>query len=156
MTGRDFGDHTAEHAEREQLAAQNASHRDAPRRPAGARRRVRRLGATTRALVAGVCVWSFVVIPWEVHGSFGSAQTLALLLSKALLVVLVVGTLRGVRGARVLFTFVCAVSVIAIGLDLPLEYSVLRTGFYFSLVDCALKFAAAIALVAHYTNRDGG
>ncbi|QCP53468.1 hypothetical protein FAZ95_30975 [Trinickia violacea] len=155
MNGREFGDHAAGHAERQHLPAQDASPLDAPGHPAGARRRARRLGPMTRALVIGVCVWSFVVIPWEVHGSFGVAQTLALLFSKALLVVLVVCTLRGVRGARVLFTFVCAVSVIAIGLDLPLEYNVLRTGFYLSLVDCVLKFAAALALVAHYTNRDG-
>jgi hypothetical protein len=156
MNGRDFGDHTAEPSEREHATAHQADPLDAPGRPARARRRARRLGTMTRALVIGVCVWSFVVIPWEVHGSDGIAQTLALLFSKALLVVLVVGTLRGVRGARVLFTFVCAVSVIAIGLDLPIEYNVLRTGFYLSLVDCALKFAAALALVSHYANRDGG
>jgi hypothetical protein len=124
--------------------------------PSGARRRARRLSAMTRALVIAVGVWSFVVIPWEAHGSDGLAQTLALLFSKGLLVVLVVGTLRGVRGARVLFTFVCAVSVIAIGLDLPIEYSVLRAGFYLSLADCALKLAAALALVSHYTHRNGG
>ncbi|WP_207001853.1 hypothetical protein [Trinickia mobilis] len=156
MIGREFGHRTAEPAEREHSAAHDAGHIGAARRPAGARGRARRLGMMTRALVIGVCVWSFVVIPWEVHGSGGIAQTLALLFSKALLVVLVVCTLRGVRGARVLFTFVCAVSVIAIGLDLPLEYNVLRTGFYLSLVDCALKFAAALALVSHYTNRDSG
>ncbi|MGV2290072.1 hypothetical protein AAHK20_15265 [Trinickia sp. YCB016] len=156
MNEREFGEHTAEHAEREHSAAQDASHLNAPSRPARRRRRARPLGPMTRALVVGVCVWSFVVIPWEVHGSFGIAQTLALLFSKALLVVLVVGTLRGVRGARLVFTFVCAVSVIAIGLDLPLEYNVLRTGFYLSLVDCTLKFAAALALVSHYTSRDGG
>jgi hypothetical protein len=157
MNGREFGRSIARRREREtsltsgmsqgtvaSLAARDASH--APRQ----------LGSTARALVACVGVWSFVLIPWEVHGGGGIAPILALLVSKALLVLLVVCTLRGVGGARMLFTFVCAVSVIAIGFDLPLEYAVLRTGFYLSAIDCLLKLAAALMLVSHYSHRAGG
>ncbi|TKC86292.1 hypothetical protein FAZ69_20785 [Trinickia terrae] len=161
MTGRDAGTRTTETAEPEHAPATGAAVRSAAptATPAPARKRSngpRRLGPLTRALVVGVWVWSLVEIPWEVRGSESMAQTLALLFSKALLTVLVICALRGVRGARVLFTFVCAVSVIAIGLDLPVEFNVLRMGFYLSIVDCAIKFAAALALVSRYANRNGG
>lgn len=154
MNRRDFGGRSPEYAERKHVASAGDGLGASCSRTTNSSKRARPLDARTRALVIAVWLWSLVEIPWELPGSDGLAQTLALLVSKALLGLLVICTLRGVRGARLLFTIFCAVSIVAIGIDLPLEYNVLRAGFYLSLVDCAIKLAAALSLIAHYVNRD--
>ncbi len=141
------------HAKREPVARHGDGRAASPLSPARGPAGKRPLGPLACVLVVAVWVWSLVEIPWELRGSESAAQVAALLLAKALLAVLVLCTLRGVRGARVVFTFACAVSVVAIGVDLPLEYGLLRIGFYLSLVDCAIKLAAAIALMSHATHR---
>jgi hypothetical protein len=153
MNGQELCDQMTGHAKRGRVAHGDADRAASPLLPARTKAGTGPLGPVACSLVIGVWVWSLVEIPWELRGDGSVAQTIALLFSKALLAVLVVCTLRGVRGARLVFTFICAVSIVAIGIDLPIEYGVLRTGFYLSLVDCAIKLAAALMLVSRYANR---
>lgn len=107
-------------------------------------------GLTSKVLIVCVWIWSLIEAPWEVVLETDLTHIAAVATAKVFVSAVALLALRRSHIGEVVFTLVCAASVLAICFTLPTEYSVWRTGFYLSLVECVLKSGTAIALAIRY------
>jgi hypothetical protein len=92
-----------------------------------------------RISTIGVCAWSLFEIPWEISPADDFMQICALLVGELALIGIGLCALAQARFARVVFTFLCCASVLAVGSALPSEYAASPQFFGLSLVECLLK-----------------
>ncbi|MBP0590613.1 hypothetical protein J8I87_12965 [Paraburkholderia sp. LEh10] len=107
-------------------------------------------------LIVGVCGWSLIETPAEFDPSAGEAGVAALAIAKFAWAVIGVAAARGVKRAQWLFSFLCGLSLVAIVPALPVEFNESAWIFCQSLVECALKAAAMLALVFSRAPRPAG
>ncbi|WP_144149047.1 hypothetical protein [Paraburkholderia sp. BCC1884] len=103
-----------------------------------------------RWLVLGVIatgIWSLVEAPFEVWGVPWGAEVAACLLSKVLWIGLIALVLLRNRTALLVYGFLSALSVVAVGFSLPAELRIFPLGFALSLGECVLKTVALSALL---------
>jgi hypothetical protein len=112
------------------------------------------LGAMSRILIVMVWIWAMVETRWELFGETSITPIIALFFAKLIFTAIVLGTLRRVPAALVLFSFVCTVSIVVIAMALPRMYTIAPLYFCLELVETILKTAAVIALVFDYLNDD--
>lgn len=96
--------------------------------------------------IFGVCGWSLIETPLEMGVSNSDTWLLALAVSKLIVISTGIGAITRVRGARAIFAFICAVSVLAIAPALPLVYIRSAEIALISTVECVLKAACLGAL----------
>ncbi|WP_176053117.1 hypothetical protein [Paraburkholderia caribensis] len=102
-----------------------------------------RFGAISALLVLFV---SLIEIPFELPGYTGSVELVALLISKAIYVLVVSFMAMGSRVARIAFMLICGTSVLAILPAIPTEHSNFHMGFELSVLECIVKLAALILI----------
>jgi hypothetical protein len=112
------------------------------------------LGTTSKMLIVMVWMWALVETRWELLGETRITPVLALFVAKLIFTAIVLGTLKRVPAALVLFSFCCAVSIIVIAMTMPRMYTIAPLYFRLELVETVLKTAAVIALVFDYLNED--
>lgn len=101
-------------------------------------------------LIVCVWIWSMIETPLELVSESQTSQMIALLVAKLLFSGVAWFALRRSYAGLVVFTFLCAMSVLAVSFTLPMEYSAWRTAFYVSLAECVLKLGAIVALSINY------
>lgn len=95
-------------------------------------------------LVFIICGWSLLETPLEM-GVFDSyARLIALLLSKALVVGTGIAAVAKIRVARVTFSLICSVSVLAVAPGLQMEFRQSFEIAIFSSIECLSKAACVI------------
>jgi hypothetical protein len=107
-------------------------------------------GRISNALIICVWIWSMIEAPLELTAETQMSQVAALVVAKLLFSAVALLALRRSYLGLVVFTFSCAMSVLAISFTLPMEYSAWRTAFYVSLAECVLKLGAVVALSINY------
>jgi hypothetical protein len=112
------------------------------------------LGAMSKILIVMVWIWALLETHWELLGETEIMPVIAIFVAKAIFTAIVIGTLRCVSAALVLFSFCCAVSIIVIAMALPRMYTIAPLFFYLELVETVLKSTAVIVLVFDYVNKD--
>ena len=92
-----------------------------------------------------VCSWSMFETCFEIGTAHDNLQLCALLVAK--LVWLLVGgaTILDNRAGRVIFAFLCGVSILAVAPALPSEYVISKPISVVLLVECLLKTACLIS-----------
>lgn len=108
------------------------------------------LGATTKALLLAVWLWSLFETHWELLHEHDILRIGTVTCAKVVLTVVVFSALRRASVAPVVFAFWCVVSVVAIAVALPDVYSMSRTVFFLSLVEAVFKTVAVIAVAFHF------
>jgi hypothetical protein len=109
---------------------------------------VRRLGTLTQSVIAFAAIWCLCELPVEVLVSQTALDGAACITGKLIWLALSLWTLSGSRPAKAIFAFCCAASAMVIAFGLQGEQQFFPLGFCFSVVECALKAAAFLLIVA--------
>ncbi|SPB14394.1 hypothetical protein NOV72_01636 [Caballeronia novacaledonica] len=93
-----------------------------------------------KAFVATICIGSLIEIPLDTGASIDSNRLLFVLAPKLVMIFIGVAAIADVPFARQAFTFICAVSVLAIAPALPIEYGrYISIALLVSTVECIGK-----------------
>ncbi|MFC0401581.1 hypothetical protein [Paraburkholderia rhizosphaerae] len=114
----------------------------------------RGLTVVQRTALGAVLAGSLIETPFELSASVSATQSAALVFSKLLLVMLVACACSRASLAplaRVVTLFICGASVLAIVPALPTEFRYDRVAFVLSVVECATKAFAILALASRDT-----
>lgn len=98
----------------------------------------------TKITVLGVCGWSLVEAALEIGLSDTPSSLLAIVVAKLIAIGGGLAAFADVRAARVIFAFLCSVSVLAIAPGLPTEYTQSTAIAMVSTIECVLKSAYVI------------
>jgi hypothetical protein len=102
-------------------------------------------------LILCVCSWSVFETWAEIGIDTDNLQLCALLVAKLIWLLVGGAAIYDLRGGRIVFAFLCGVSVLAVAPDLPSVYVISKTIFILLLVECLLKAAYLIAICDRYS-----
>jgi hypothetical protein len=107
-------------------------------------------GRWTRRLVQLSALWALVEFPVEYWGAQDGIERIALSVSTALWLFIIIFVLKGNSVARVVYVFLCALGVLAVAPALPAEYTMFPLAFYLSFVECVVKCLMFVTFVSRY------
>jgi hypothetical protein len=123
----------------------------------GAPERLINCGLTSRRFAACsvllVILWSLIETALELTQTSDGSPAVVVVLSTVAIVTMGSLALFQLRWAKQVFLFICALSILAIAPALCFELTARPAGFFYSLIECAVKAAAFVAIVLE---RDAG
>jgi hypothetical protein len=106
------------------------------------------LGIWTRRVIVATAIWSVIELPFEIWVSVSPRDAIACITAKILWVALISFVLTGSRVARIAYSFLCTIGLMAVAFALPAEYRAFPPAFVLSSVECTLKAIAFVCLVS--------
>jgi hypothetical protein len=103
-------------------------------------------GKVPIALILCICSWSVFETWAEIGSDTDNLQLCVLLVAKLIWLHVGGAAICNIRAGRIVFAFLCGVSVLAVAPALPSEYVISKTIFILLLVECVLKTAYLITL----------
>lgn len=111
------------------------------------------LGTITQSVVILAAIWTLCELPLELLVSPTALEIAASIIGKLIWLSLTLWALTGGQPAKAIFAFCCGASALAIASGLLDERQFFVWGFCLSAVECALKSAAFLLIVAPTARR---